>query len=389
MILTQIMKNEEHVITRMLDSIKPIVDGICMVDTGSTDKSIEILKKWGKDNNIETHVLEREFDNFENSRNHSIEKAKEIFLNRDKDQYYGFWIDCDEQLKIGPEFNKNKLDKDLYMFTTHIGLMKYTRNECYKLDKGFKFYGPVHEFIVPVDKSEKLTSGLMPGIDVIVKMDGGSWKEDTSSKYRSHAAMLEDYIDNKDRDPRWIFYTAQSYHDSASIKNNEPENNERLRRSMKYYAERVNISSGYHEERFYAQYRIGTIFLRLNKPWEETKSQLLKAYNMDPLRGEPFKIIIEYYQQIGEWNMAYLYSKFAYTTYHGVNLYPQRVLFVDNTVYNWKFIELYANACYHMNKKGEAKKIYQELLDINKTKPEIFTPDDTKRLQANAAFFLK
>jgi tetratricopeptide (TPR) repeat protein len=314
--------------------------------------------------------------------------AKKTFLNRDKEQYYGFWIDCDEQLKIGPVFDKNKLDKDLYMFTTHIGKMKYTRNECYKLDGEFKFYGPVHEFIVPKDPKVKLTSGLMPGIDVIVKMDGGSWKEDTSSKYRTHAAMLEDYIDNKDRDPRWIFYTAQSYHDSASIKGNEPENHERLRRSMKYYQERVSIPGGYHEERFYAQYRIGSIFLRLNRPWEDTLTQLLKAYNMDPMRAEPFKIIIEYYQQIGEWNLAFLYAKFAFTTYHGVDLYPSRVLFVDNTLYNWKFAELYANACYYCGKKSEAKKVHQSLVDINKNNPGFFTPEDTSRINKNSAFFL-
>ena len=59
LILTQIMKNESHVAERMLNSIKSIVDGICVVDTGSTDNSIEIVKKWGEDNNVETYVLER------------------------------------------------------------------------------------------------------------------------------------------------------------------------------------------------------------------------------------------------------------------------------------------------------------------------------------------
>ena len=50
LILTQIMKDESHVAKRMLDSIKNIVDGICVVDTGSTDDSIEIvvLKKLEK-----------------------------------------------------------------------------------------------------------------------------------------------------------------------------------------------------------------------------------------------------------------------------------------------------------------------------------------------------
>jgi glycosyltransferase involved in cell wall biosynthesis len=381
--LSQIVKNEAHVITRMLETIKDVADHLTFVDTGSTDGTQDVIKKWAEEHKIPCDIYDREFDNFENCRNYAMEMAK-------GKTDYCFWLDADEQLVIDHKlFNKNKLDKDLYMFTTHIGMMKYTRNECWNNKKDFTWYGPVHEFIVPKVAGTKITSGLMPGIDVIVKMDGGSWKEDTASKYRSHASMLEDYIDKTDRDPRWIFYTAQSYHDSASIKGNEPENHERLRRSMKYYQERVNFAGGYHEERFYAQYRIGTIFLRLNRPWEDTLTQLLKAYNMDIKRGEPFKVIIEYYQQIGEWNMAYLYAKFAYNTYHQVNLYPDRVLFVDNTLYNWKFAELYANACYHVGKKGEAKKTHQTLVDITKKTPELFTTEDIDRINKNSAFFLR
>ena len=72
LILTQIMKNESHVAHRMLNSIKNIVDGVVVIDTGSTDNSVEIVKQWGIDNNIEVNVFERTFDNFENSRNFSI-----------------------------------------------------------------------------------------------------------------------------------------------------------------------------------------------------------------------------------------------------------------------------------------------------------------------------
>jgi len=129
LVLTQIMKNESHVALRMLNSIKNIVDGICVIDTGSTDNSIEIVKNWGKENNIETYVFERPFDNFENSRNYSFEKAREIFLAKsDGNTYYNFWLDFDEELIIEPKFNKNTITKDLYMLNTYIGTMKYTRN---------------------------------------------------------------------------------------------------------------------------------------------------------------------------------------------------------------------------------------------------------------------
>jgi hypothetical protein len=45
------------------------------------------------------------------------------------------------------------------MFNTFIGAMKYTRNECWKTDKPFRWYGPVHEFIVC--DQQNITSGLM------------------------------------------------------------------------------------------------------------------------------------------------------------------------------------------------------------------------------------
>lgn len=386
LILTQIMKNESHVANRMLDSIKPIVDGICIIDTGSTDNSIEVVKKWGEDNNVETYVFERPFDDYEKSRNFSIQKAREIFLSKnDNNIYYGFWLDFDEQIVINDKFNKNGINKDLYMFNTFIGKMKYTRNELYRLDKPFKFYGPIHEFIVCDDKN--ITSGLFDGLHVNVSMDGSSWQGDVSDKYLSHSHTLEKYI-NKDRsDPRWIFYCAQSYHDSATSKNKE-ENEERLRRSLKYYKERTQRNDGYYEEIFYSQYRIGTIMASLEEPWNLTHQELLKAYSIDPLRGEPIKTIIDYYLRIGEWNLAYLYTKFAKVNFHGKNPYPQRLLFVDESLYVWKLAEAHAAACFYCGKKDESKSTFNEIIHISKTNPEFFTPEDLSKLEANSKFFL-
>jgi glycosyltransferase involved in cell wall biosynthesis len=390
LILTQIVKDEAHVIERMLNSIKTIVDGICIVDTGSTDNTIDIINKWGEDNGVETYVFERPFDNFENSRNESFEKAREMFLGKkdDKNTYYNFWLDADEQLEIDPKFNKQKLDKDLYMFNTYINTMKYTRNEMCRLDKQFRFYGPVHEFIIPPKDDTNITSGLLDGVTVRVKMDGGSWQADIPAKYKSHAHSLEKHIDADRSDPRWIFYTAQSYHDSACVPDNKEENEERLRRSMNYYKERVSRPDGYYEEIFYAQFRIGTIMRSMEQPWNLCLNELLKAYSMDPLRGEPIKAIVDYYLALGEWNNAYLYSSIGKKLYHGKNPYPQRLLFVDETLYIWKFLESHAAACFYTQRKSESKETYLEMIKISKEKPQYFTPEDLQKIQSNAQFFI-
>jgi glycosyltransferase involved in cell wall biosynthesis len=389
LILNTIVKDEAHCILIMLESAAKISDAIVIADTGSTDGTQDLIRKFGEDNNIPTYVFERPFDDFEKSRNFGMEKARDVVkeLGWDSNDCWTWWCDADETIIVDPKFDKKQFNKDLFMINTYIGQMKYTRNTFARVSKPFRFYGPVHEFIVCDEQN--ITSGLAEDVHVDVKMIGKSWQGDIAEKYASHSYKLEAYINKNRQDPRWIFYTAQSYHDSASIKDNKEENEERLRRSLKYYRERVSRTDGYAEEIYYAQYRIGTIMRIIEEPWHLTHLELLKAYQIDPLRGESIKVIIDHYLQMGDWNMAYLYSKFAKTTFHGKNPYPTRLLFVDEATYTWKFAEAHAAASYYTGRMDEAKQTYQEIVNLTKTHPQFFTPDDLNKINMNGQFFLK
>ena len=385
--LNFICKDESHVIENMLNSAKDIVDLIVVNDTGSTDGTQQIIKNFGEKNGIPTYVFERPFDDFEKSRNHAMQKLKEVVaeLNWDANKVHGFWFDCDETMVIDRSFKKEQFTKDLYMINTYIGNMKYTRNTFFKVAKPFRWYGPVHEFIVCDEQN--ITSGLAEGIHVDVKMTGNSWKGDISKKYLDHAHKLEAYIASNRQDPRWIFYTAQSYHDSASMRDNKEENEERLRRALRYYRERISRNDGYPEEIFYSQYRVGTIMRILEEPWHLTHQELLKAYAIDPLRAESIKVIIDYYLQMNEWNMAYLYSKFAKNTFHQKNPYPTRLLFVDEATYVWKIAEAHSAACFYTGRQEEARMAYEDIKNSMRTHPHCFTPDDIAKINSNAQFF--
>lgn len=388
LILNTIVKNESHCIIGMLEAAALITDIIVIADTGSTDGTQDLIRKFGEERGIPTYVFDRPFDNFENSRNFGMEKAREVVkeLNLDPKDCWTWWCDADEKIIVDSKFNKNQFTKDLYMMNTYIGQMKYTRNTFARVSKAMRWYGPVHEFIVCDDKD--ITSGLAENIHVDVKMIGASWQGNIPAKYKSHAFVLEKYIDENRTDPRWIFYTAQSYHDSASLPDNKEENEERLRRALKYYKERTTRADGYHEEVYYSQYRIGAIMRLLEDPWNLTHQELLKAYNIDPLRGESIKVIIDYYLQVQEWHMAYLYSKFAKVNFHGKNPYPTRLLFVDESLYKWKFLEAHAAASFYCGKREEAKASYQEIVTLTKSDPQAFSQDDLNKIAQNGQFFL-
>jgi len=86
------VKDEAKNLDRSLTSVKDFADEIVVVDTGSSDNSIEICKKYG------ARVYERPWENFSVHRNQSIEWATKDWL---------MWLDADEQfIGDGTKFKK-------------------------------------------------------------------------------------------------------------------------------------------------------------------------------------------------------------------------------------------------------------------------------------------
>ena len=72
--LCMIVKNEQDVIERCLQSIYKFVDEIIIVDTGSKDDTKEICKKYG-------NVYDFEWcDDFSKARNFSFSKANSDYI---------------------------------------------------------------------------------------------------------------------------------------------------------------------------------------------------------------------------------------------------------------------------------------------------------------------
>ena len=76
--LNTIVKNEAHCIIGMLEAAAQITDLIVINDTGSTDGTQELIRKFGEERGIPTYVFERPFDDFEKSRNFGMDKLEKL-----------------------------------------------------------------------------------------------------------------------------------------------------------------------------------------------------------------------------------------------------------------------------------------------------------------------
>lgn len=146
--LCMIVKDEEEVIGRCLGSVKDIVDEIIVVDTGSTDKTKGIVKKYTSE------IYDFQWiDDFAAARNYSFSKATKDYI---------MWLDADD---VVPEEDAAKLKDlkisldpsvDVVMMKYNTGFdengnvtLSYFRERLFKRTNNYKWNDCVHEFVQP------------------------------------------------------------------------------------------------------------------------------------------------------------------------------------------------------------------------------------------------
>jgi tetratricopeptide (TPR) repeat protein len=107
--LCMIVKNEEKFLPKCLESVKGHVDEIIIVDTGSTDSTVEIAKRYNA--KIYHHPWE---NSFSKARNYSLKYATCDWI---------IWLDADEEVDKEDAYKLREVIKDpVGCETTHPGL---------------------------------------------------------------------------------------------------------------------------------------------------------------------------------------------------------------------------------------------------------------------------
>jgi glycosyltransferase involved in cell wall biosynthesis len=119
--LNMIVRNESKIITRLLNSVLPIIDCYCICDTGSTDNTIEVITDFFKTHNISGIIFSEPFKNFGYNRTVSLQKCYGL-------SDYVLLLDADMQLSISSTFDKSMLSSYEVIYICQGNL--YTNYHC-------------------------------------------------------------------------------------------------------------------------------------------------------------------------------------------------------------------------------------------------------------------
>jgi glycosyltransferase involved in cell wall biosynthesis len=341
--LCMIVKNEAKIIKRCLDSVKPLIDYVFIVDTGSDDDTINVINDWLLQNKMDGKVISEPWKDFAYNRSFAMSELRKM-----KNIEYVFMIDADEILNFDKNINiqkiKNNLVKDLYSIRCNYGKIQYLKNSITKNSKPFCYKGVLHEFIDC--QNELFTNDIIEGIYNIPIQD--SARNKSIDKYKKDVEVLENEIKiekNKEMLSRYYFYLAQSYRDC-----NEKE------KAMHWYKERVK-SGGWIQEIYYSLYQIARLKEMLQYPEDEIIQSYMIAFESLPQRIEAIFGAVLFCRKVNRFNQAYILAKYAQTipkVYEG--------LFVENWIYEFAIEDELSVCCYHVGKFKEGKELTQKLI---------------------------
>ena len=308
--LILMIKNEEKILHRCLTSLKGIVDAYCILDTGSTDSSVEIAKNF-----LLEHpgcVTEEPWQNFGYNRTVSFERCQDYCRREgwDLNHTYGVLIDAD-MVFVSGTLKEQPLGAIGYKALQKNGNLEYMNARLLRMDYSWKCVGVTHEY----------WDGPTEGIDKTVcyiddKNDGGC----KADKFTRDRKLLEDALEKDPNNVRYTFYLAQTY----SCLN-------MLQESINMYKKRIE-QGGWVEEVWYSYYSIGDLYKRLGDIIE-FEAWMLRALDYRRERSEGIYKVAQHFRIVGQHYKAYHYIQLGVTIPYPVN----DCLFIEANVYRGLF----------------------------------------------------
>lgn len=339
--LNMIVRDEAHVIERCLQSVRPHIDSYCIVDTGSTDGTQDVIRKFLAD--VPGEVHERPWVDFGFNRTEAIQLAK------GKTDYL-LVIDADDTL-VGMK-PMNLVHDEIALPIEHAG-NTHIRTQIFRSTLPFRYVGVIHEYLhcdVEIRADQRV---YMPSL--VYRVGGGGARSQLSikEKYLKDAATLERALLTEPDNERYVYYLAQSYKDAGEYA-----------KAIDVFEKRAAMANGRAEETFLALEWIAKLTETLagytaNKATvERIEKAYLRAYEYRPSRLEPLHDLCDYLNRHGKYRRTYELSHGTLNT-----PIPNDAFMVDRSVYDWRMKDLFLTAAFHIGKRDVSRLACEELLN--------------------------
>lgn len=338
-----IVKNEEDCIEKCIKSLQPFADEICIYDTGSTDKTIDICR------NLDgVTIVEGEWRmDFAWARNQSFNMAKSDYI---------MWVDADDIVdersqKFLNEFKKEEINKydHVYMMyrynvtpentdSLHFYRMRIVRRILYPI-----WNGRIHETVTTTAKTNPI-SYYIPIEDAYV-----CHYKHKDSRGRN-LAIFRDMEDKNEiyRGRDWFYF------------GNELRENGFVEEAVQKYIKCTNSADSWKIDKLNSYIHLSTISLNKGKASDALKYAYLAASCTNKPRADACCIIGDIYQKMRQWEWAAMWYRAAY----GNVTEKLEATFLDEDCSTWKPL---LNLCvceYNLGNVEKAEEYNNKVLEI-------------------------
>ena len=227
--LAMIVKNEEPIIARCLNKARRLFDRWVIVDTGSTDRTMMIIRETLAD--VPGCLIEHAWKGFGDAKTTALAHATELMEGRG----YALVLDADEI--IDGDIPRN-LTHAAYSLWMQLNNLRYKNVRLFRLDRKWRYEGVLHEF--------PSTDGPWTAetIDVAITSprDGARGKE--TDRYKRDVEVIQAALETEPPESplaaRYRFYLAQTYRDAGDDAN-----------ALVHYQKRILMGAGSNWEEIY------------------------------------------------------------------------------------------------------------------------------------------
>lgn len=294
--LCMIVRDEEEVLARCLESVKDLVEEIVVVDTGSTDRTVQIAREYTP------HALSFPWiDDFSAARNFAFSQGTSDYL---------MWLDADDVL-LEKDRAAFRAFKETLSPDVDIVMMKYNlafdaageptfsnyRERLVRRGAKLRWIGPVHE-VLPI------TGQVVYEPTVAV-----SHRKIRPTDPMRNLNILRKHIASGGKlDPRQAFYYARELSDNG-----------RHEEAVQVYEDYLDSGQGWIENQIEACRGLAACYFKLSRK-EQGLDALLKSLRYDAPRAEMCCDLGAYFLEHGRLHQAV----FWYEQARGLKPIPER-----------------------------------------------------------------